>query len=286
MEPPRPVTDPVAQRSRTDRRLEPDHPSAGPGEVDPRPSPVGLFDLHDATEHVLEELAGAADIGDRMGDVIEPGGIRPRCRQVVRAWLVLPFAVGLRELHDDPACRLRVHERLFPPGVSDVHADEREAGGFGGGDGGRDVGDLERQVVRPRPTVVQEATEEVVLVDPSWFEPLQLHAVGVDDLGGIEACRFASAEPLAAELARVAGPQVVGSLGRDGHVVEHGADAVLIAHGARWCPGHLLSGESSRGGLEPISEIALLTAHPTQTSYRDARTPGGRRNPGGRLAAR
>ena len=77
-----------------------------------------------------------------------------------------------------PGASLGWRNASFQSRVGEVDADRAVAGGSAAAEGAVDVGHLEGQVVGAGALVIEEAAEEVVLLDPVGLEQLDLHAVG------------------------------------------------------------------------------------------------------------
>ena len=194
----------------------------------------------DAREAVPIQAYGDGQVGDGEHEAVEAGRLGPGPSvglgrgDVRREGLGAVVVALLGELHDDAAGVGREQERLLPPRVRAV--DAGRAGCLRGSSVAStavEVGHLEGDVVGAGAVAVEEALQEVELVDAGRLEALDRHAVGEADLGPVEAGRWPAADGGAAEIADVAGPQVVDVPGSDGDVVEvegfgHGRD-----HGRR-----------------------------------------------------
>ena len=226
MEAPGALADP--RRSRTSGGHEAEPARSGPGQLDPWAFAIGAVGHLAAPEYALEHRPGRARVGDGQRQMVEPGGSSGRGRRAAPE--VVGFAVaGLGQLHHDAAGVGGEQERLLPVGLAAVDAGGLDVAGRQAGQHVVEVGHLEGDVVRARAETVEEAAEEVELVGAGRLEPFHAHAVGVGHLGPVEAGRRSAAHPCPAELAEVAGPQVVEALGGDGEVIEvdgvgHGPD--------------------------------------------------------------
>ena len=110
-----------------------------------------------------------------------------------------------RELHHGAVRFAGLEERFLPARVAQVHADRLVARGAHALERGREVGDLERDVVLARTVLREEAREEVVLLGLPLDQQLDGHRVDASadaHLHPAKAVAVATREDGAAELDR------------------------------------------------------------------------------------
>jgi hypothetical protein len=126
-----------------------------------------------------------------------------------------------------------MEECLEPVGIAlQVHGHGPVTGGLQFVQGRPKIGDLERQVVRPRPIVVEEAPQEVVSLHPGRSEDLDAHATLESNLSRRKAHTLAPRTPVGPELAGIARP-------RQGMALDGNRDMVKVDagdHGRRSWP--------------------------------------------------
>jgi len=114
-----------------------------------------------------------------------------------------------------------VHERLFPFWIALVDADRLISGRVEAPQRVIEARHFEGEVMRPRAVPVEEATEEVVVLDAVGLEDLHLHAVGEADLARRESGAETAGDPRTAEITGVAREGLPVLLHRDGDMIEH-----------------------------------------------------------------
>ena len=112
-------------------------------------------------------------------------------------------------------------ETFHPLRVAPVDADGLISGLLHAGQGDVQIGDLEREVMWPRPAANQESVQEIVELDGVGHEDLELGPVAEPQLTRRETGRQPPRGPLGSQIASVLVPDVLPAGDSVSHVVEH-----------------------------------------------------------------